>query len=91
MEERGHSYFWTKAEDRLLAKAVKEGWQHTTGRELARQLGRSVVAIENRRRYKFGRVQPTPRPWKRSEERYLGHANGRRGRPAHRPSPACRG
>ena len=31
-----------------------------------------MVAVENRRRLKFGRVQPTPRPWKRSEERYLG-------------------
>jgi len=27
---------------------------------------------KNRRRHKFGRVQPVPRPWKRWEERYLG-------------------
>ena len=31
-----------------------------------------MVAVENRRRHKFGRVQPTPQPWKRSEESYLG-------------------
>ena len=71
VQKAGHAYFWTKEEDRLLAKALKS-WQRTSGRELARRLGRSVVAVENRRRLKFGRVQPTPRPWKRSEERYLG-------------------
>ena len=71
IQKAGHAWFWTKEEERLLAKAMKS-WRGTSGRELARRLGRSVVAVENHRRYKFGRVQPVPRPWKRSEERYLG-------------------
>ena len=71
IQKRHHLKWWTEAENRLVAKAMKS-WSSKSDRELARRLGRSVKALQNHRRYKFGLVKPPPPPWKRSEERYLG-------------------
>ena len=63
---------WTPEEERLLDPAAARGPIRKWTRQLARQLGRSVVAIRCHRRLKYGAVCSTPRRWTQRELRLLG-------------------
>jgi len=63
---------WTADEKRLLDPALARGPIRKWTGEVARRLGRSVVAIRRQRRLKYGPVFPSPRKWSVRELRLLG-------------------
>jgi hypothetical protein len=72
LHKTGSAYFWTAAEDRLLARTMNAPYRPDATRELAQRINRSLLALEARRRVKFGRLAPAPRPWAPREDRLLG-------------------
>lgn len=63
---------WTAEEERLLDPRSARGPIKKWTVELARRLGRSVVAVRIHRRLKYGQVCPTGRKWTKRELRLLG-------------------
>ena len=63
---------WKPEEERLLDPTAAPGPIRKWTGELSRRLGRSVAAIRNHRRLKYGPVSPPGRRWTRRELRLLG-------------------